>query len=170
MLEAGASETQELVEFDGAKPGEWVAVNDTVMGGRSDGDLEIKDGVLHFSGNLSLENNGGFSSIRHATDVDLGERRGIRLKVKGDGRSYQLRLNTDARYYQQPVAFSATFETREDDWVEVEIPFDQLTASFRGRQLSGYDFDPSNIRAIGVLLGDKTPGPFKLKIEEISAY
>ena len=43
----------------------WKVVDDIVMGGRSNGKFEMSDdghGVFH--GAVSLENNGGFSSIR----------------------------------------------------------------------------------------------------------
>lgn len=44
---------------------QWQAVNDGVMGGVSDGRFKITaDGTLEFFGTLSLENNGGFASVR----------------------------------------------------------------------------------------------------------
>ena len=170
MLSAGAAEPRVLFTFDGGGRGDWSPVNDTVMGGRSDGGLEIRDGILHFSGELSLENNGGFASIRHAAKLDLSDRTGIRLRVRGDGRSYQLRLNTNARYYGRPVAYGSTFRTQTGTWIEVDVPFDKLKASFRGRQLDGYRFDPGQIEVVGILLGDKQAGPFHLQVERVVAY
>ncbi len=170
MNNANASEPRVLFSFDSAADGNWTSVNDTVMGGRSDGGLEIRDGVLHFSGNLSLENYGGFASIRNPTELDLGDFKGIRLRVKGDGRSYQLRLHTDSRYFGRPVAYSGTFTTQAGKWFEVDVPFENLTASFRGRQLKGYRFDPGKIELVGILLGDKQAGRFKLEIDRLAAY
>ena len=170
MQTVDASETKTLFSFDKPGEGQWVSVNDTVMGGRSDGGLVIRNGILHFSGSLSLENNGGFTSIRHDLPIDLSEQTGIRLRVKGDGRSYQLRLQTDSRYFGRPVAYSEAFATVEGDWVEVEIPFNSLQASFRGRQLDEYRFDSSKIEVIGILLGDYKPGPFHLEIDRLVAY
>lgn len=67
----------------------WVSVNDGVMGGLSKGGAEMKDGVMVFSGVLSLENNGGFSSVRtRGYEADLSGAKGIVLRVKGDGRTY----------------------------------------------------------------------------------
>ena len=44
----------------------WVVVDDVVMGGRSSGNFELdKEGNGVFYGSISLENNGGFSSLRH---------------------------------------------------------------------------------------------------------
>ncbi|NNF51916.1 MAG: CIA30 family protein [Gammaproteobacteria bacterium] len=170
MQAVDASETKTLFSFDNPGEGQWLSVNDTVMGGRSDSGLVIRNGILHFSGNLSLENNGGFTSIRHDLPIDLSARTGIRLRVKGDGRSYQLRLQTDSRYFGRPVAFSGTFKTVEGEWTEVEVAFDELQASFRGRQLDEYSFDPAKIEVIGILLGDYNPGPFHLEIDRMIAF
>ena len=120
MIDAAADEPRMLFEFDGSDPGRWVPVHDTVMGGRSEGGMEMGGGVLRFSGNLSLENNGGFASIRHAGSMDLTGRTGIRLKVRGDGRRFGLRLQTEARYYGRPVSWSADFDTEAGQWVEVD--------------------------------------------------
>lgn len=51
----------------------WQAVNDGVMGGVSDGRFKItEDGAMEFFGTLSLENNGGFASVRtKPTDFDI---------------------------------------------------------------------------------------------------
>ena len=42
----------------------WRSINDGVMGGLSSGGMRLEDGIAVFSGTLSLENNGGFSSVR----------------------------------------------------------------------------------------------------------
>ena len=54
-----------IMEFttDATEPS-WIAVNDGVMGGLSTGGPRLENNILHFTGTLSLENNGGFSSIR----------------------------------------------------------------------------------------------------------
>ncbi len=170
MSEAAADEPRMLFEFDGTDPGRWIPVHDTVMGGRSDGGMELRDGVLRFTGNLSLANNGGFASIRHAGAMDLAGRQGIRLRVRGDGRSYGLRLQTEARYYGRAVSWSGEFDTEAGQWVEVDVPFDTLAAGFRGRNLRGYSFNPARIELIGILLGDKREGPFEIEIDWVAAY
>ena len=44
----------------------WMVVDDIVMGGRSSGFFQLdKDGYGMFTGEVSLENNGGFSSVRY---------------------------------------------------------------------------------------------------------
>ena len=54
-----------LTDFDADDTGQWFIVNDGVMGGLSQGGPSLSgSGTLLFSGEISLENNGGFSSIR----------------------------------------------------------------------------------------------------------
>jgi len=153
--------------------GGWVAVNDGVMGGISQGGPKMLDQAMLFSGDLSLENNGGFSSIRKRAEHDLSGYDGIRLRVKGDGRTYQLRLQTDARLrnnFNWPVSFSGEFETKAGEWVVVDVPFSDLRQSFRGRKLTSHTFDEQRIELLGILLADKQPGPFAIELEWIKAY
>lgn len=170
MAGADTGGVRTLFTFADSEHGAWTAVNDNVMGGRSEGRPELSAGVLRFSGELSLENNGGFSSIRHPVSLDLSDYDGVRLRVRGDGRRYQLRLHSDARYYGRPVAFGGTFATEPGEWVDVDVRFDELQATFRGRQLDGYSFDPAKVELLGILLADKQPGPFALEIDRIVAY
>ena len=88
------------VLFSSDKPkssGRWIAVNDGVMGGVSKGGVRFADdGVLVFSGTLSLENRGGFASIRSVQEpVDLSGNEGLAIRVCGDGRRYWLTVKTD---------------------------------------------------------------------------
>jgi len=164
--------TKPLFEFTTGETEEpWPSNNDGVMGGLSEGGATMTSVGMRFSGILSLENNGGFSSVQKRGDWDLSGFSGIRLKVRGDGRTYQLRLNSDARFRNRwPISFSGEFATRNGEWVEVSVPFAQLRQSWRGRSLSGYSFDPAGIERIGILLGDKQAGPFDLEVEWIQAY
>jgi monofunctional biosynthetic peptidoglycan transglycosylase len=161
-----------LFEFTGEKPDmEWRSNNDGVMGGLSSGNAAIIEEGMLFKGDLSLKNNGGFSSIYNRANFDLSGFSGIRLKFFGDGRTYQLRLQSDALFSQgRPVSFSSEFKTTKGEWGEVFLPFSELSQTWRGRQLSGYTFNPQDIRRIGVLLADKKPGEFSLKIAFIAAH
>jgi len=60
------AEDRVLFKFDNAEAAKaWQTVNDGVMGGRSDGRFKINDEKkMEFFGTLSLENNGGFASVR----------------------------------------------------------------------------------------------------------
>ena len=146
----------------------WVAVKDGVMGGLSVGSAAVVDGQLHFSGMLSLANNGGFSSVRaRGACYDLGQAIEMVLRVCGDGRDYQLRLATDASVDGKPVSYGATFSTQAGQWQIVHVGLDTLTPSLRGTPLGGPPFEPSSVREIGLLIADRREGPFRLAVDWI---
>lgn len=159
-----------LINFDNSpqEPG-WVAINDGVMGGRSSGGAVVAGGQLQFSGSLSLENNGGFASVRSVGRAfDLSGATAVVLRVRGDGRRFQLRLATDARYRGVAVSFGAEFGTCAGEWTEVRVPLQSLKATVRGSALHGQQMDPSQVREIGVLIADKREGAFALAVDWIA--
>ena len=90
-----------LYDFSDAEAADgWTAINDVVMGGVSSSVLEAtEDRTVLFVGRVSLENNGGFASIRSAPRRwDLGAYSGIAMRFRGDGRRYKLNLKTDASF------------------------------------------------------------------------
>lgn len=169
---AGASPAVAEFNPEESEKLDWRVVDDGVMGGLSQGRHEIeKDGILRFFGNLSLENNGGFSSLRTANVMlDLGAAEGVSLRVKGDGRSYQLRFSTDARHRGQEMSFQAPFPTTKGEWTEVRVPFTRFIGTWRGQGLPDKVLDPSKIRRLGLLLADKKQGPFELRVDWIRTY
>ena len=152
---------------DAAK--QWQAVNDGVMGGRSEGRFKInEDKNLEFFGTLSLENNGGFASVR-ARGAKLAIETGdvIVARVRGDGREYNFNL-----YAQSDLggySYRQSFKTRNSEWIEVSLPVDKFVATWRGRVFPKEKLDPSKVTGLGIQLGDKKAGPFKLEVEWIKA-
>jgi monofunctional biosynthetic peptidoglycan transglycosylase len=163
---------QPITEFDGKDGMEWQVVNDGVMGGLSEGKLtQSAAGTMIFSGMLSLENNGGFSTCRSGDlKLDLSGDLGLLLRVKGDGRTYQARLATDALFRGMEVSFAADFATQKGEWIEVKVPFASFKGSFRGLDLPKEKLEPAKVRRVSILLGDKKQGPFELEIDSIQTY
>ncbi len=131
------------------------------------------DGVLTFSGELSLENNGGFSSIRSADlNLDLSAAEGLALRVKGDGRTYEVHLTTPARWKGRGITFAGMLPTEDGQWTEVKIPFTQFAGDFRGQRIKdeNINFDPATVRGITLELVDKKAGPFELQVDWIRTY
>lgn len=161
---------RQIVSFDnGPLEPRWVAVNDGVMGGRSSGGPTVANGRLEFRGELSLANNGGFSSVRSVGRAfDLGDASAVVLRVRGDGRRYQLRLATDVVYRGIAVSFGGGFDTTAGKWTVVRVPLESLEATVRGMVLRGAPLDPSRVREIGLLIGDKREGPFALTVDWIA--
>ena len=165
------AEEKPEVLFDFTNPDaakEWQTVNDGVMGGVSEGKLKITtEKTLEFFGTLSLENNGGFASVRtKAKKLNLEKGDTLVAKVRGDGREYSLNL-----YVKKPlIAFSyrAMVQTKKDEWIEIKVPLDKFEAtSFGNLVKDAGPVNPTEVNAIGFLLGDKKAGPFKLEVEWI---
>jgi NADH dehydrogenase [ubiquinone] 1 alpha subcomplex assembly factor 1 len=160
---------QVLFEFAGADAAkEWQTVNDGVMGGVSEGKFKITEKkTLEFSGTLSLENNGGFASVRTKAKK-LGLEKGDILvaKVKGDGREYSMNL-----YLNKPLmafAYRAAVQTKKDEWIEVKLPLNEFVATSFGKVVKDAGaVKPDEVTALGFLLGDKKAGAFKLEVEWI---
>jgi monofunctional biosynthetic peptidoglycan transglycosylase len=166
---AGATLVLADFESDRPDPG-WYVVNDNVMGGRSEGDFRIEEGELHFSGRTNTDG-GGFSSIRtRPVQLNLSEYAGIRLKVKGDGRRYTWRLTTDARWRGREISYWAEFDTQEDAWSTVDIPFSRFIPQYRGTRLDGPELDPGEITGMGLMIYDKLDGPFQMRLASVHAY
>jgi transforming growth factor-beta-induced protein len=148
----------------------WRTVVDGVMGGRSTGRVRTTDeGTLSFTGNLSLENNGGFSQVRTSIDGDqLAGAKGLVMECRGDGRTYSFNVRvSNAR--MMAGGFEKKFETVANEWVEVELPFEDFRLfSFGRRMRNAPTLQPELIESIGVTLSDKKPGDFALEIRSIN--
>ena len=144
----------------------WIVIDDGVMGGRSQGSLRINfEGHGVFSGFVSLENYGGFSSIRYNTKpINLSGYDYISIRVFGDNKDYQLRIKSD--YYDRHVYSKSFFVNNE--WQEISIPLDQFEPQFRGRKLRMRNFNEKSIVEIGILIGNKVEEDFTLFIDSIS--
>jgi len=154
-----------LVDFSELDAVAWTIINDGVMGGRSTSDLMLTgEGTGLFSGYVSLDNNGGFASTRSTVQsLDLSGYEGVRIRVRGDGRRYQLRFRLDGSF--DGLAYQAEFRTIPGEWMEIDLPFEAFQPSFRGRVPRGAGpFDPTRIRQMGFLIGDNREGPFRLEI------
>ena len=150
---------------------DWFSVNDNVMGGISKGGYSRESGRGVFSGRLSLENNGGFSTIRSkARDLGLEGFDGVMLRVRGDGREYSFRAMTDGGRYGVR-SWQKKFPTTAGEWTEVRVPFADLRLTVMGQRVPGAP--PIEARAIQTLsfsIADKNESPFRLEIESIQAY
>lgn len=159
-----------IFDFDPATE-PWANIDDPVMGGRSRSRMTLGDhGAATFEGVVSLENNGGFASLRsRPTDFDLEGFNGIVLRLRGDGQTYGVRLRTSSQF--DGVSYQAKVATEAGRWAEVKIPFEVFRAVFRGRQVPDYPaLDPGEIKTFGLMIADRQEGAFRLEIDWIKAY
>ncbi|AFZ42325.1 NADH:ubiquinone oxidoreductase complex I intermediate-associated protein 30 [Halothece sp. PCC 7418] len=163
-------------------PAMWGALDDVVMGGVSESGLAQEGEKAVFSGNVSTENNGGFTSVRTRNfepNLDLSGYEGIYLRVKGDGNRYKFFLRCDNRW--DGIGYAYSFDTEKDTWIDVYVPFAELTPVFRAKTMDDApDFNAAAIDSMQLMLSkfeyDKAlnphfqPGTFRLEVEQIAAY
>jgi len=145
----------------------WRVVNDGVMGGISQSNIYLNEvSNIIFAGNVSLENNGGFASIRMGYDgSQLKETTKFLLRVKGDGNIYKFRLNMSGSY----ANYSADFKTVKDQWVDIVIPIENFKPYYFGRSTRAPKLKVHRVNSLGILISDKQAGNFALEIEYIRA-
>src|SRR5512135_2618386 len=93
----------------------WQIVNDDVMGGVSRSGFRLTNGVAIFQGEVSLENNGGFASVRSLpARYDLAGSDAFLIRVCGDGRSYKFTARTTRSF--NSAIYQMVFKTKEGKW------------------------------------------------------
>lgn len=144
---------------------DWMIVDDTVMGGESASTFQLNsDGYGVFEGNISLNNNGGFSSVRYRfPKKQIKQFKCILLRVQGDGKQYQFRLKSNSTEY---YSYILPFQTN-GEWQDIEIPLQDLYPSFRGRKLNQANFSKETIEEITFLIGNKKKEHFQILIDKI---
>lgn len=144
---------------------QWKVVDDVVMGGRSDGSFTLNEaGNGVFSGDVSLENNGGFSSVRYNfSKSNLNKYTKFIIKLKGDKKSYQFRVKSKVYDY---FSYTYTFDTN-GTWQTIEIPFNEMNPVFRGRKLQMKAYPAEVMEEIAFLIGNKKNESFLLEIDSI---
>jgi NADH dehydrogenase [ubiquinone] 1 alpha subcomplex assembly factor 1 len=149
----------------------WEIINDVIMGGHSESRINMTpEKTALFEGEVSLENDGGFASVR----TDIGDHfldgfKGLSVRVRGDGKRYRLRVRTvDA---PEGFAYQTSFVTQADTWLTLHMPFSAFEPFSRGVVVpNAPPLTRSDIRQIGLMIADKQPGLFRLEIDWVKAY
>ena len=160
---------RELFRFESAASvADWSAVDDRVMGGVSRSRMRHDpDGHAVFEGEVSLDNNGGFASVR-SRPLDLGAAGATAcvIEVRGDGKRYKLNLRIDDAF--DGVTYQAVFEPPAGAWSELRLPLSAFRPSFRGRSVPGAPpLHPARVRQIGLMIAERQAGPFALAVRSI---
>ncbi|OVE75796.1 hypothetical protein BVX98_06985 [bacterium F11] len=146
----------------------WFSINDGVMGGVSSGRLEPSGAhTALFKGNVSFENNGGFSSVRsEKINIDFSGTSALILRVKGDGKKYKFRIQSSI--HPSDVLYECVFHPSSSDWEEVTLPYKEFNVVRRGMRLKNEPpLDASTIQSLGFLISSQQEGPFELMIDWI---
>lgn len=133
----------------------WRIVTDTVMGGRSSGELSPASvenkACLRLSGDVSLANSGGF--IQAALDIkateaaDTSTYDGLWLEVYGNDEEYNVHLRTDDVWLPWQ-SYRASFRA-PGRWQTVRLSFDQFSGYRIGKKLDLEHLERIGLVAIG---------------------
>ncbi len=141
----------------------WMIVNDGVMGGLSKATLTINnEGIGVFSGNVSTENNGGFTSMKtRFSSIDVRSFQKIVLRIKGDGKRYQLRLKSEP---EEAHSYISYFQT-SGEWETIELALPAFYPSFRGRRLAMPSYPKEKMAELAFLIANQKEELFHLMID-----
>lgn len=148
----------------------WSTVDDTVMGGVSASSIDVQpNGTLTFSGNVSLENNGGFASARAiiSDGLDLSGYSGLEFVLKGDGNEYGVNLRSPG---MSRLSYRAMFKTSQT--IEtIYIPFTNLVPTSFGSVIDNApSLDLAQVTMIGLIITGKQRGAFRLTLLELVGF
>ncbi len=168
------SRSEEVLRFpfkaDSGKS--WRYISDRVMGGVSEGEVEMhQDGEKVFArltGNVSTENRGGFIQLNSSSSwfnrpvmiqslrnsaKDGKKLNGVRLNVRGNGETYYIFIQTNETRSVSDH-YRASF-VADNDWGMIELPFDQFVrkrTNFDGSDITiDTKLEAKNIRGFGIV-------------------
>ena len=143
----------------------WQVEDDVVMGGVSKGTLSRDPaGHLIFRGEVSLENNGGFSSIQNNFGpLDVSKYRHALIRLKGDGKDYRFIVESEpgARHY-----YVAEFTTN-GEWQDIKIPLRTMYPMRRGDRLNIPDYPAKTMSQVRFMIANGHAESFRLEIAGI---
>ena len=147
----------------------WEFITDQVMGGVSTGNLTFMNengaNFARMTGNVSLENNGGFIQFRRKVTSHFDKsKQGLELKLRGNKQQYFIHIRTTGtllpwQYYHAPFSSNS-------DWTIVRIPFSMFERSsgFLSKKITA-----KNIRSIGIVAFGKKH-EVQLDVKQISIF
>ena len=147
-----SNENQEFCESSTTR---WCFVTDKVMGGVSEGNLEINksEDITYYkmTGNVSTLNNGGFIQFRTVLKNHPKNKLfdGVRIKVRGNNEKYAIHIRT--KYLFLPWQYYEASFMATKDWDIIEIPFSQFNKSnfYQPSDVSSTDIKTIGVVAIG---------------------
>lgn len=157
---------------EGKDAGRWSIVNDGVMGGLSQSNVQLDANALLFSGTVSLKNNGGFVSLRSPMgEYDLSAYEFCEIRFNSDtDRKFELLIEKETPFYLPK--YRVKFGGKSEEWKTIRIPLRDFELSRMGSTMQE-GIDPKTlqgIQRIGFILADKQEGSFRIWIDYLKFY
>jgi len=147
----------------------WTPIDDRVMGGVSRSRLRHDPaGHVVFEGEVSLERNGGFASVRSGPgELGAPGATACLIEVRGGGdKQFKLILLTDDGF--DSLSYQCGFSPAGGNWQTLHLSLTAFRATFRGKEVPGAPaLDPARIRQVGLMIAARQAGPFALDVRRI---
>lgn len=160
----------EKIDFGIQKDGSnWLVVNDGVMGGLSQGDAQLTENSILFKGTVSLDNNGGFSSLRSTySDKNLSNFKQVEIRYRSVGISLAMTLSVSRRWYVPN--YKTSLSGTNGKWKTVTLPLKDFRKHYIGRPMQETLSKEAqeNVMRLGFITDEKKYGDFEFEIDYIS--
>jgi hypothetical protein len=153
----------------GDKTRDWVLLSDNVMGGVTRSNIEYKTNSVVLSGDISLDNFGGFASIKTTfSELDLSSFSGVKIRFKSENQQFAFTLE-DSRNWTRPNYKNDFASKKPGTWETAVIYFKDFKEYLIGEP-TGNKLNPGklkNIVRLGIITTEKKEGPFTLEVDYI---
>ncbi len=157
------------IDFGKDKDGKyWNVVNDGVMGGLSKGIKQLTTNSMLFKGKVSLDNNGGFSSLRYSfSDRNLSKCNEIELRYRSSGIALAFTIAVSRRWYIPN--YKIRLNKTSSEWITTTIKLTDLRKHYIGRPLNEtlQKERLKEVMRIGFITDEKKYGNFEFEIDYI---
>ena len=157
------------IDFGQSRDGKnWRVINDGVMGGLSQGSAYLTEEGVNFSGRISLDNNGGFASLRSPyQNMDLRSFKEVRIRYRAKGLKLGFRLELNRAFYLS--YYKKDLKDSQGEWITQSIQLKDFQEYRLGR-LTGSTISSAELARIiriGFICAEKEEGDFEIEIDFI---
>lgn len=164
-----SSEKTFKLDFGAKKSGaSWQVINDGVMGGLSEGQAELKENSILFTGNISLQNNGGFSSLKSPFELmDLSAFETVKIRYRSKGMRIAMTMETSRNWFD--LYYKQDIPNESDDWQVAVLDLEQFKGYRIGRA-TGLSLGKAPLQKmlrLGFISNEKRAGTFEMEVDYI---
>jgi hypothetical protein len=147
---------------------DWFVVLDGVMGGRSQGDVSMTESSIIFKGKVSLENNGGFASLRTSYgDFDLSSYKMVSVRYRSTGQDFGLTLNKYRQFWRPN--YKVNLPITDGAWKTMSLQLEDFKTYRLGEEIPGNPSkeDLKEIIRLGLISNTKAATTFEIEVDSI---
>jgi NADH dehydrogenase [ubiquinone] 1 alpha subcomplex assembly factor 1 len=151
---------------------DWYVISDNVMGGVTTSKLEYTDNSMVLSGELSLKNFGGFSSVKtRFNNFDLSSYKGLKIRYRSSYPKFAFTLE-NSKNWTYPYYKGHLPNSKPNVWTEATLNFKDFKEYQIGESTGNMLEEDrlKNIVRLGIMTTDKKEGPFSIEVDYIEFF